>query len=684
MKYCTSCGKALSDKAKFCPHCGDEQLVPEKAEAQPQEEKQPKPQKPRQDRPAKKFPTLRLSVLEPGQDFNGYHITNVMNKDEEGIKYIAKKDGEQYVLKLFFKSRLVDLSKFNELQLKLNRIREIDNQHIAKVVEISKIHDSAYMVTRFVDGISLDRKKQQNGGKLSEELIRSIAIQLVQATIEIREHGLSIRKLILSGMMLDKEDKLVILSSGIKYEDNEEVEDIFVIGALLAQLLSSHVLYRNLYSTDRLQEVKFQYLNGVSLSMNKVVASCLHRNIIHRVSRLEQVLDALEKLPPIEADEIWDKADGSGMLPETNKPDIPIPGSRIEWGFVALVAVVLIIVALFAFSNLFSIIFRGSEKPFQFTGLIASEYTLMTSHPVTNNRGTITNAPVQTEYGALKSGAYPGQPGSGLSDRYKPLPPTASSWNTPAKASPSQAPMPANMVYVSAGSFGFGRLKDNLNHNVTLNGFYISKYEVTQREWKEFMSPPNSSTVGDNLPVDNISWEDVIRYCNARSRKDNLEEVYKYDYSKKPVRILMNIKANGWRLPTEAEWEMAAKGGALFDYSGSDNPDEVAWTRDNSPGKIHAGYATGEDAKNKKPNGYGLCHMTGNVAEWCWDWYDPAYTRTVQIFIDPTGPDSGSQRVIRGGSVMNGEGRNLNILYREKGSPSRGLKYVGFRLVRTK
>jgi len=75
--------------------------------------------------------------------------------------------------------------------------------------------------------------------------------------------------------------------------------------------------------------------------------------------------------------------------------------------------------------------------------------------------------------------------------------------------------------------------------------------------------------------------------------------------------------------------------------------------------------------------------MTGNVAEWVWDWYDASYIRSLPTFINPSGPDTGTQKVIRGGSINNGEGRNLNILWREKGDPNRGYQYIGFRLVRT-
>ncbi|MGC9362342.1 MAG: formylglycine-generating enzyme family protein, partial [Candidatus Syntrophosphaera sp.] len=179
---------------------------------------------------------------------------------------------------------------------------------------------------------------------------------------------------------------------------------------------------------------------------------------------------------------------------------------------------------------------------------------------------------------------------------------------------------------------------------------------------------------GGTLPVDNVSWMRIIRYCNARSESEGLEAAYTITGSSASS-VTCNFSANGYRLPTEAEWEMAAKAGKLLSYSGSDDPDEVSWNRDNSGGRIHQG-------AGKSPNSYGIYDMTGNVAEWCWDWYDPEYPNRLGTFINPTGPENGTLKVIRGGSVRNGEGTNLGILYRNKGNPDRGYQFVGFRVVR--
>ncbi len=664
-KFCSNCGKSLAENAKFCAFCGEQvaQIKPRKPEPKPEEE----PRRPVR----KRSPIITFDTLAEGDVFQGFRITEVLNKDEEGIKYYAYKNDIKYVLKVFHKSRLANPEKVYALQMRLQGLLNLDHPNIAKTDEADLTTNPAYMATRFVQGISMNRLKKLHPEQVTETLIRKIAIQLMLAAKEIRKQGLSLDRLSASGMMLDKDENLVLLSSSLHFEDNDEREDIFNIAGILARLACDHPLADTLYGNDLLREVKFRYIPGITISFNKVLAECLHRNILQRYAGIDLILEHLRALPNIEDDEICTTPLDTNIPNVKNKAEIPKMGP--EWGFIALVAVAVIVVALFLFTNLFSILFKGSDKPFTFTGIVPAQDSIKV---ITNNHDPAygSQQPMQTEYGALKASLREGQRFD--VDRYG-LSPNIPDATTASKQTSHQAAMPSHMVRLDSGSFGFGRLKENLNHNVSLNSFYISRYEVTQAQWNKRMTPANVSTVGDNLPVDNVSWMNIILYCNAISKSDGLEPAYTLDYSTKPPKVSCDFNANGWRLPTEAEWEFAAKAGALFDYSGSDTPDDVAWYRDNSVGRVRP-------PGGKKANANGLYDMSGNVSEWCWDWYDASYTRSLQQVINPSGPGSGSQRVIRGGNVMNGEGRNLNIIYREKGNPNRGIPYVGFRLVRSK
>ena len=187
------------------------------------------------------------------------------------------------------------------------------------------------------------------------------------------------------------------------------------------------------------------------------------------------------------------------------------------------------------------------------------------------------------------------------------------------------------MVRVEAGTFTMGStLKKNYKydhgkppHSVTLtNDYYIGKYEVTQALWKAVMGNNPSSFKGDNLPVDKVSWDDCQDFISKLNR----------------------ITGKTFRLPTEAEWEYAARGGNKsrgYKYSGSNDPSKVAWYwKRNSDDKTHA-------VGTKKPNELGIYDMSGNVSEWCQDIYG-SYSSSSQT--NPTGATSGSYRVIRGGS----------------------------------
>ncbi|HRP32995.1 MAG TPA: formylglycine-generating enzyme family protein [Agriterribacter sp.] len=186
----------------------------------------------------------------------------------------------------------------------------------------------------------------------------------------------------------------------------------------------------------------------------------------------------------------------------------------------------------------------------------------------------------------------------------------------------------ADFVWVTGGKFIMGDYGGDADekpaYEVTVDGFAISKYPVTQRQWAAIMgSNPSQFTGCDQCPVDMVSWDDAQRF----------------------IEILNKVSGKNYALPTEAEWEYAAKGGLKtrgFRYSGSDDINAVGWFTGNSGRHPHP---VGE----KAPNELGLYDMTGNVWEWCRDWYNKNYYE-LRESNNPTGPSSGSGRVRRGGS----------------------------------
>ena len=215
-----------------------------------------------------------------------------------------------------------------------------------------------------------------------------------------------------------------------------------------------------------------------------------------------------------------------------------------------------------------------------------------------------------------------------------------------------------NMVYVEGGTFTMGATSEQQNpydgekptHRVSLSSFYIGKYEVTQSLWKAVMGSNPSNRKGDNLPVENVSWND----CQTFLRKLNA------------------MTGKNFRLPTEAEWEFAARGGNRsrgYQYSGSNVISDVAWYDDNSGSKTH-------NVGTKAPNELGIYDMSGNVWEWCQDW-NGSYSSSAQT--NPKGPSSGSYRVGRGGSSFNGAGY-CRVASRNCGTPGDRAGDLGLRL----
>lgn len=249
------------------------------------------------------------------------------------------------------------------------------------------------------------------------------------------------------------------------------------------------------------------------------------------------------------------------------------------------------------------------------------------------------------------------------------------------------------MILVEGGKFlmgsNDGRSDEKPIHQVTVESFLIGKYQVTQGLWESVMGNNPSNFRGAKRPVENVNWYEAIKFCNRLSMKEALTPCYKKEiklregfFSKmvgyKEEVITCDFRANGYRLPTEAEWEYAARGGIKsndYEYSGSNGVDLVAWYTDNS------GSETNEAGK-KQPNELGIYDMSGNVWEWCWDCFSGKYYSSGN-HSNPRGATSGPYRVLRGGSWRNDAFR-CRVASRYYYDPvNRSFNY-GFRLVRTR
>lgn len=272
---------------------------------------------------------------------------------------------------------------------------------------------------------------------------------------------------------------------------------------------------------------------------------------------------------------------------------------------------------------------------------------------------------------------------------------SACSAKTDAAEKAAQPPGKADSLIWVEGGAPLNPKSNDYGKQVTLRNFYIGKYEVTQSEWLEVMGGNPSTFRGGDLPVEMVSWYDAVEYCNKRSVKEGLEPYYtitkntidsnnKNDNDHIKWQVTPNPEANGYRLPTEAEWEYAAGGGRQskgYLYSGSGNAEEVGWFWRNAGDMflngdwnwplIESNHNRTHAVGGKQPNELGIYDMSGNVREWCWDWYAEGDIQAA----------SGVYRVVKGGGWI-GDVSNNEISFRGKFDPNGYGPDQGFRVVR--
>ncbi|GIJ38841.1 hypothetical protein Vwe01_21660 [Micromonospora andamanensis] len=211
------------------------------------------------------------------------------------------------------------------------------------------------------------------------------------------------------------------------------------------------------------------------------------------------------------------------------------------------------------------------------------------------------------------------------------------------------------MVSIPAGLVQLSDRRTERRWSVEVEAYQLAAFPVTQAEYAQVTGEWPSASPGDGRPVESVSWWDAIRFCNARSAREGLRTAYRVDGE----RVDWDGSADGYRLPTEAEWEYACRAGTTGPRYGP--LDEIAWYRDNSDGHLH-------EVGGRQPNTWGLYDMLGNVWDWCWDIYD------AEVY--------GSYRVLRGGGWFD-EHWSCRASVRRRSHPTFTVDDVGFRLARS-
>ena len=646
MKFCTECGSEIPKNSKFCPNCGTPVVRAGKKEPATHTP-QPETGSGTKLNAGNLYGRINLEKLPKGHLIDDrYEIIRKLGQGSFGAVYLANdlKMEMHKVLKVIPEVISNDKKAMVLLRKEASIMAKLNHKNIVRVYDFHDNGDINYIDMEYVDGQSLaDLLLKAPENKLPEEEVKKYALQIAEGlayahnqrvihkdikpqnimrtndgTIKLMDFGIA--ETVHSSMSRLKNTgssgTLVYMSpEQLRGKDVGKESDIYSLGATLYELLTGNPPFYQGDITYQIINETPKPITGVSQQMNRVVLKCLEKDLRKRFGNCKELYDALknpEKFLKNKTAKIKEQHESA-----TSKSDHISENAggkkRHRW---VLWTILLIVI--------------GAGAAYY---IVNAAYYIVNKEKVQTTLYTDTAQNLNLEMVAVKGGTF--QMGSNDGDdNEKPV------------------------------------------HSVTLSNYYIGKYEVTQKLWKAVMGNNPSHFKGDNLPVENVSWNDVQAF----------------------LRKLNQITGKHYRLPTEAEWEYAARGGSLSPagrgagggqkYSGSNNLDEVAWYWKNSGNKLLSGdwnWSTIElnnckthTVGTKTPNELGIYDMSGNVWEWCNDWYSRKYYKK-SAGTNPQGPSSDSFRVLRGGGWKS-TAHGCRVANRYYWEPYDREKKIGFRL----
>lgn len=504
-----------------------------------------------------------------------FFMADIAQKDENGNVFVPLNDNQA----------LFDSQK-EKFKKEAKRIWKLSNPHIVRVHEIFRANNTLYYVMDYIEGESLETKMANLGRPLSEDDVKALLPQVLDALETIHNDGLWHLDIKPDNLMMGNDGILRLIDFGASKQDM----------ALGGSTMASAVAYTELFAPIEQVEQNVKYF-GPWTDFYALGATLLYLLTNNKPPKHSDILD----------DHTPDKHE-TIQIPETVSD---VTRKLILW----------------------MMQISPSERP----------QSVEEIRKFLSDHGDVTEQKLRNPLIILGSGRYLPQVIKDLLN---------------------------NMVYVEGGTFKMGATPEQGNdvyndekpvHNITLDPFFIGRYEVTQEEWEAVMGSNPSTFRGAKRPVEQVSWDD----CQSFIEKLN------------------DMTGQKFRLPTEAEWEYAARGGNKsrnFKYAGANDIGTVAWYRGNTydKGKSNPSYGT-HNVGTKCSNELGLYDMSGNVWEWCADRYGMDYYQT-STQNNPQGTSKGSDRVRRGGCWSNGAGY-CRVSLRNSGTLSKHLDdLIGLRL----